>query len=1388
VRRLAIAAAYRLQNATAMRWSPLLLFCVACTTPSPDTSSTEQELNGMEGMFEFAIDLPWRMEPHSVNGVTTYDRVPITIVIDDEDTNAYSGGDTFRLFDFCKLTLSRYRNGQAVLTETFQLQDLEWIELTRGYWPTEAEGLPDPNNAVCHPHTEDCGAFTRVHDTSEWHALLAWNPGPVSLGASETLELTAYVSGDDNGCDSHPIKLRNYARAYWAGYPLPRFQGDDHWLYGDLHYHSQSTDNEGESGYSYRATVQAMGALGLDFTFATDHASSSEQIVEVDHHWLELDPLHEHRRGVRDMNQPRWDWAESALHGPQGANHELEAGWPADRARVPRLFLGAEVDVAPEIDYRPSTLPDSPFWHLAYGDQRDVDLAAWIDDGLITVVDYPDPPTSYLGAIPNMFRAMLDANGHTEYELADIQGPNTLDVGRDHLLYIPRFAQQPLGLVPSLTGLYGGATRRLVEDDGVREGVLPEIGHKEGIAFLAHPLAVGGGNIGPGILPYSDYQYRKMFDQRALVGLQLWNEDERVSSAGGDYAVTGYAWLDDDDDGTPMPGWWLGAYIYVPMYDLAHWGWGHVSFDVEEKLHNGAYVWDRMLRWGLDQGRTRGISWLPAGEPRRMFMAGGSDGHGDFNYHRNGYMRRTDSATDTAFGKVRNLVQTGTPRVPCEGRDPDCMTATSTQDQVADALDQGRFAVTDGPAVRLVVDRNRNGVVDDNDYPMGSVVDLYNGEALPILVQWESTPEFGDVASIDLYVGADSDAECPSGICPDEYRARTYAPPVQGVRRDEAHRRDLYRENIGDLLPADPSGADCDASAGPCVMNDGYWRPKVVKNGTPLRIVPDSTHGLFGTQPVTLNLDAYPTAFGTPTRAYVRAFAKTRPPCDPLVEPAAVAFSGLCVSRYGFTNPVWALRKTVRGCPSSDRALDRDYDGLPDFCDAAPDTPASLGKSRAFGGGSNDVADAVAFDSSGDSFVAGSVIGSGRIERDAIATTPFSASGSDALLVKYDPSGRYTQHIQALGSGSASFTDVVADALGNIYVAGTYTGQMILGGTTLTASDTDAFVAKLRGSDLAVQWVYRLGGAGDTRATALAVTGDGRVSVAGAFAGTLTFPGSVASEGKHDCFVIRLSVSGVQQSIQRFGGAGDCTATGIALDANERAYAAVTYGGALRVGTLTRTSASTDSAIVRLGNPGETYAILGTSWLGDPASSADDDLVTGVAVTSSGVVVAVGSVLGRLAAAVDGGSFVALDSVIGPTGRDGFIVTLAATDGAVSLPPVSRIGGTADDSLEGIATDSAGHVVIAGWFNSTTVTTPAGTLGRGGTTDTVMLVLDPTLAIAWQRRAGVAGVTTGTAAACSRDGRFAVGGKLTSRAQIDDTRTLITAGGNDGFIAVFRTP
>jgi hypothetical protein len=270
-------------------------------------------------------------------------------------------------------------------------------------------------------------------------------------------------------------------------------------------------------------------------------------------------------------------------------------------------------------------------------------------------------------------------------------------------------------------------------------------------------------------------------------------------------------------------------------------------------------------------------------------MAGGSDAHGDWNFRREGrpqlVKQWTDApASDTALGKPRNLVLAGE---PLGGGPPAWPTARRhTQAQVAGALAAGRFGVTDGPALRLLVDRNRNGEPDDGDFQMGDTFHLFPGERVPLILQWVSTPEFGPVDHLDVYLGR-----------PD----LTFAPTAHGP-------------------PRTPGTAGKVSYAG---------------DGGRLRVTVTGRSGMRGHALVYVN----PGEFGltVPDRLfYLRAFAQTAPPASACSSHAAMTSpDGRCLARFAYSNPIWGQYKAA--CTRDARAIDGDADGLADVCDPCPD-------------------------------------------------------------------------------------------------------------------------------------------------------------------------------------------------------------------------------------------------------------------------------------------------------------------------------------------------------------------------------------------------------------------------------------------------------------------
>jgi hypothetical protein len=222
---------------------------------------------------------------------------------------------------------------------------------------------------------------------------------------------------------------------------------------------------------------------------------------------------------------------------------------------------------------------------------------------------------------------------------------------------------------------------------------------------------------------------------------------------------------------------------------------------------------------------------------------------------------------------------------------------------------------------------------------MGGIVDLYGDERLPLLVQWKSTPEFGPVSDIHLYVGIhieDLDVSADG---------RLYAPPDHGPRSADV-----------------PSTAAVESYTSNGLtyvrMADNYWRDPT--GALSIALLP----GTFdGERSVEVSLGAYEVAQGSRgSRFFVRAFAQTAvlnpdacaatpahvdrgdQPGDPRgpARPDAsdqehAVLSGECIRRYAFTNPIWAITRPLAQCAGTGaRAIDSDGDGLPDGCDPCP--------------------------------------------------------------------------------------------------------------------------------------------------------------------------------------------------------------------------------------------------------------------------------------------------------------------------------------------------------------------------------------------------------------------------------------------------------------------
>lgn len=743
-------------------------------------------MGGQHGI-EFAIDSPWRLEPHRGN---VYGSIPIAISF--HDLNFHGRAEYFHRIEVVE-RLAQGDSASNFRTE-FAFSDLAFVD-RKLEMSTRSNA---PKYEKCKPNRgESCEELRHISKLvgpsidptlkvkgHEWHALL-WYPirGPKTPGRDVHIEVSVLTSITSSMGQTGVAnrEWRNYSKVHLAKSPLPRFPGQ--WLYGDLHYHSQMTDNEGESATSYRNVIAAMGAMGLDFVFATDHASDSDQFSI---------PILQTTGEARDLNPKRFVQAKDLLYSANGVNvdvkHDAENGnvprWSSSKV-LPQIYMGEEVDSQAEISAH-----EQAAGYVLYGDQRAYRWSAAGDcdkDLEYCKAKYSAPAEKIayekfvrcvklilpaLNPSPIQVQAArrtcIDkykagtAAADQRFVVLDEQGgvpPYRQSYpARQHSIYFPFDSTvTPVGFVSSATGKFGGATKRL-------ETIISEM---QGVAFAAHPTDghVPDSNFGPDVVPLSRVQLETIWASPKYLGLQFWNENEKFKR-GQFESNTKYPGEYPFMEVVEREGWTRHIY-HMPWVggtsrNSFPWTWGEPgisdqSLETNTRTFDGMITWDHYLRRGLDPSHTAKLSWLGPQKVRKFFAAAGSDGHGDLNYRRAGrpsddppsFPTWTDfPATDVAIGNPRNLVSmdaTGTTAVPVNGR--------YSNIQVIDAIKSGSFSITDGPALRIAVDLDNDQQISPKEPAMGSIIVARKDRLVPIIVEWASTEEFGSIDSIYFFIG-----------------------------------------------------------------------------------------------------------------------------------------------------------------------------------------------------------------------------------------------------------------------------------------------------------------------------------------------------------------------------------------------------------------------------------------------------------------------------------------------------------------------------------------------------------------------------------------------------------------------------------------------------------
>lgn len=382
----------------------------------------------------------------------------------------------------------------------------------------------------------------------------------------------------------------------------------------------------------------------------------------------------------------------------------------------------------------------------------------------------------------------------------------------------------------------------------------------------------------------------------------------------------------------------------------------------------------------------------------------------------------------------------------------------------------------------------------------------------------------------------------------------------------------------------------------------------------------------------------------------------------------------------------------------------------------------TLSYSTYLGGSGNDLAQSIAVDSSGNSYVTGSTT---SFNFPTANPRQSALSGSqDAFVTKLNATGSALVYSTYLGgSGSDGGSGIAVDSSGNAYVTGSTDStnfptanplQPALGGPR------DAFVTKLNPSGSALVYSTYLGGSGIDSGADIAVDSSGNAYVTGS-TGSPNFPTANPLQptlgGGFDAFVAKLNAAGSGRLYSSYlGGSGDEFVNGIAVDSTGNAYV---------TGSTQSTDFPTanplqssfggvrDAFVAKFNANGST--LVYSTFLG----GSDDEFGSGVAVDGGGNAYVAGST--RSANFPVAGT--PMQGTIGG-GSDAFVTKLNASGSALVYS--TFLGGSGDEPSSGIAVTSAGNAFVAGSTSSANFPTVNPLQpGFGGSGDAFVAQLNP---------------------------------------------------------------
>jgi hypothetical protein len=215
---------------------------------------------------------------------------------------------------------------------------------------------------------------------------------------------------------------------------------------------------------------------------------------------------------------------------------------------------------------------------------------------------------------------------------------------------------------------------------------------------------------------------------------------------------------------------------------------------------------------------------------------------------------------------------------------------------------------------------------------------------------------------------------------------------------------------------------------------------------------------------------------------------------------------------------------------------------------------------------------------------------------------------SDIFVAKFDAAGNavWAKQFNAAESSSRNL-DVITDSNNNVYVTGSFKGNLNLG-SGLTASNIynqDIFLAKFNSSG-SPQALLQYGGPNDDEGKSLAVNNAGNVIMVGDYGGGSPYgfiPFIHNIFGGKDVFVVEYNFNtNSLVSVKVFGGTGNDEANSVAMDNQGNVNVAGSFSNSITLGTNTFTSQGLKDAYITTINSSGTH----TAFFNFGSSESDE--------------------------------------------------------------------------------------------------------------------------------------------------------------------------------------